>query len=143
MSADTAPPLLALRGISRRFPGVIANDDISLTVHSGDILGLLGENGAGKSTLMKILAGLLVPDAGQIHWKGKPVAIQSPAVARQIGIGMVHQHFALFEGMTVAENVALSVPGMVPGRALEAKLVKVAEDYGLSLDPGQPVFTLQ
>lgn len=142
MSTDSPPPLLALRGISRRFPGVIANDDIDLTVRSGDILGLLGENGAGKSTLMKILAGLLVPDDGQILWKGQPVAIQSPAVARQIGIGMVHQHFALFEGMTVAENVALSLPGAVPGKALEAKLAAVTDAYGLSLDPGQPVFTL-
>lgn len=135
-------PLLQLVGITRRFPGVLANDDIDFAITPGEIHALLGENGAGKSTLMKIIAGLLAPDEGEIRWRGRPVTIRSPIAARDLGIGMVHQHFALFEGLSVAENIALSLPKAVPGTALTGRLNAVAEQYGLKLDPDAHVFEL-
>ncbi|MDP6709705.1 MAG: ATP-binding cassette domain-containing protein, partial [Alphaproteobacteria bacterium] len=94
-------PLLALDGITKSFPGILANDDISLVVRPGEIHALLGENGAGKSTLVKIIYGVLAADAGQVRWQSRQVTIASPAAARALGIGMVFQHFSLFEAMTV------------------------------------------
>ncbi|MEM7443040.1 MAG: ABC transporter ATP-binding protein [Pseudomonadota bacterium] len=135
-------PLLDLKGITRRFPGVLANDHVDFSITPGEIHALLGENGAGKSTLMKIIAGLLAPDEGEIRWQGQPVTIRSPIAARDLGIGMVHQHFALFEGLSVAENIALSLPKAVPGAALTKRLNAVAEQYGLELDPDTHVFSL-
>ena len=111
-SPDT--PALRLTGITKRFPGVLANDDISFDVRRGEILGLLGENGAGKTTLMKIIYGLYEPDAGRIEVNGNPVTVRSPHHAVELGIGMVHQHFMLVPNMTVAENVALA-PSFLPG----------------------------
>jgi len=102
-------PLLRLDGIVKRFPGTLANDHVGLTVEPGEIHALLGENGAGKSTLVKIIYGILQPDAGSIHWQGQRIAIASPAHARRLGIGMVFQHFSLFEALTVAENIALGL----------------------------------
>src|SRR3954468_19375589 len=100
---------LELRGITKRFPGVIANDDVNLTVHGGEVLALLGENGAGKSTLMNILYGLYHADEGEILIDGQPVHFTSPRDAIAAGIGMVHQHFMLVPVFTVAENVVLGV----------------------------------
>src|SRR4051812_28591836 len=96
---------LALHGISKRYSSVVANDRIDLSVAPGEIHALLGENGAGKSTLMKIVYGVTRPDAGRIDWEGRPVEIRSPAAARKLGIGMVFQHFSLFETLSVAENI--------------------------------------
>src|SRR5262245_32615447 len=107
------PPLLRLIGITKRFPGVVANDRVSLDVRRGEILGLLGENGAGKSTLMNVIFGLQHPDEGTIEVDGVVVRIRSPRDALELGIGMVHQHFMLVPDMTVAENVALTLH---PGR---------------------------
>ncbi len=104
-----APPRLQLTGIRKAYPGVLANDDVDLTVGQGEIHALLGENGAGKSTLVKIIYGVLAPDAGQISWEGRPVTIASPHAARHLGIGMVFQHFSLFEALSVLENVALGL----------------------------------
>src|SRR5512146_811374 len=101
---------LELRGISKRFPGVLANDHVDFDVKSGEVHALLGENGAGKSTLMKILYGLYRPDEGEILLNGKPVTIDSPTDAIHLGIGMIHQHFMLVQTLTVAENVALGLP---------------------------------
>lgn len=105
-----APPVVEVRGIVKRFGALAANDRVDLAVHAVEIHALLGENGAGKSTLVKILYGVLQPDAGEILWHGRPTRLGGPAAARVLGIGMVFQHFSLFESLTVAENVALALP---------------------------------
>lgn len=133
---------LQLNGISKRFPGVLANDHVDLTVAPGEIHALLGENGAGKSTLVKIIYGVLKADAGEIVWNGAPVAIASPRAARHLGIGMVFQHFSLFEAMTVLENIALGMDGAVARGDLEAQVRQVLDAYSLALDPHREVHTL-
>jgi general nucleoside transport system ATP-binding protein len=131
-------PALRLEGITKRFPGVLANDDVSIEVRRGEILGLLGENGAGKTTLMKIVYGLYQPDEGRIFVNGREAYIRSPQHAVELGIGMVHQHFMLVPDMTVAENVAMA-PSRVPGLArlsqVEAKLEELCRTFGLEVDP--------
>jgi ABC-type uncharacterized transport system ATPase subunit len=104
-----AAPRLVLRGITKRYPSVLANDAVDLCVSVGEIHAVMGENGAGKSTLMKIVYGVTRPDSGSIEWEGRPTVIDSPAAARHLGIGMVFQHFALFETLSVAENIALAL----------------------------------
>lgn len=104
-----APPRLQLVGITKRYPAVVANDKVSLTVQPGEVHALLGENGAGKSTLMKIIYGTVKPDEGQVLFNGKPVHIRNPQEARALGIAMVFQHFSLFDTLTVAENVWLGL----------------------------------
>ena len=108
-SSSGPAPRLILQGISKRYGDVIANEGVDLSVAAGEIHALLGENGAGKSTLMKIVYGVTEPDAGSIEWEGAAVTIRSPAQARRLGIGMVFQHFALFETLTVAENISLAL----------------------------------
>src|SRR5947208_17071341 len=110
-TAGAVTPRIELRGITKIYPSVVANRDVSLTALPGEIHAVLGENGAGKSTLMKIIYGVVKPDAGEIWWEGKPVVVASPARARALGIGMVFQHFSLFETLTVVDNVALALPG--------------------------------
>ncbi len=139
--SDT-PPRLALRGITKRFPGVLANDDISLSVKPGEIHALLGENGAGKSTLVKMIYGTMQPDAGEIAWNGERVTVTSPKAARRLGIGMVFQHFSLFEALTVFENIALGLDAKVPARELEGRIRDVMQQYGLKLDPQRVVADL-
>jgi ABC-type uncharacterized transport system ATPase subunit len=136
------PPRLSLRGISKRFPGVLANDNISFDVLPGEIHALLGENGAGKSTLVKMIYGIMQPDAGEIRWNGEPIAVHNPRAARKLGIGMVFQHFSLFEAMTVLENIALGMDAKIPARDLEARIHEVMAQYGLKLDPHRVVSTL-
>ena len=133
---------LALRAISKAFPGTVANDDISLTLMPGEIHALLGENGAGKSTLVKIVYGALRADSGTMSWDGAEVTVGSPAQARRLGIGMVFQHFSLFDSLTVAENIALGIDERVPIRDLTARIGEVSAHYGLALDPGRHVHTL-
>ncbi|HEY8136109.1 MAG TPA: ABC transporter ATP-binding protein [Candidatus Limnocylindrales bacterium] len=132
---------LELRGITKRFPGVLANDDISLRVGDGEILGLLGENGAGKTTLMNILYGLYQPDAGAILIDDKPVRFSGPGDAIAAGIGMVHQHFMLVPVFTVAENVMLGVEstktvlGMLDLAAVRQRIREISERHNLRVDP--------
>ena len=137
---------LELRGLVKRFPGVLANDHVNLEVCSGEIHALLGENGAGKSTLMKQLYGLATPDAGEILIDGVPRVIASPADALRLGIGMVHQHFMLAAALTVAENVALGLPsGRGPLTDLETvkgRIGELAKRYGLEVDPDAFVWQL-
>jgi simple sugar transport system ATP-binding protein len=134
-------PLVALRGISKRYGDLLANDGVDLEVAPGEIHALLGENGAGKSTLVKILYGAIQPSAGEILWQGRAVSITSPVEARRLGIGMVFQHFSLFEALTVGENVAVALPDLSL-RDVRARLSQVGETYGLALDPRRPVWSL-
>ena len=135
-------PRLELRGVTKRFPGVLANDNVSLVVRPGEIHALLGENGAGKSTLVKMIYGVLHPDSGDILWDGAPTPIDNPRSARKLGIGMVFQHFSLFEALTVLENIALGVDAKIAQNQLEAEIRRVLDLYGLKLDPRRIVSTL-
>jgi simple sugar transport system ATP-binding protein len=137
-----AKPRLELRGVTKRFPGVLANDNVNLKVKPGEIHALLGENGAGKSTLVKMIYGVLAPDAGEILWNGDPVQVTSPRAARRLGVGMVFQHFSLFEALTVLENIALGLDAKFSQRELEAEIRRVLDLYGLKLDPRRIVTTL-
>lgn len=135
-------PRLELRGICKSYPGVIANDNISLSVLPGEIHAVLGENGAGKSTLMKIIYGASPADQGEIICDGEVVGEHGPAISRQLGIEMVYQHFALFESITVVENIALSMPGKFELKDLAKKVRGVSEKYGLPIDPTRMVISL-
>lgn len=136
------PYRLELTGITKRFPGVLANDNVTFAVKPGEIHALLGENGAGKSTLVKMIYGIMQPDAGEIRWDGTPVVMANPKAARKAGIGMVFQHFSLFEALTVLENIALGMDAKIPSRELEARIRAVMTTYGLLLDPHRTVATL-
>ncbi|MBI3561520.1 MAG: ABC transporter ATP-binding protein [Gammaproteobacteria bacterium] len=135
-------PRLALTDISKRYPGVVANDGISLKVFPGEIHALLGENGAGKSTLMKIVYGVTKPDAGTILWENRYQNINSPAEARRLGIGMVFQHFSLFETLTVAENIALALDRRIKPVLLAEQIRDVSVRYGLPIDPRRLVHSM-
>jgi ABC-type uncharacterized transport system ATPase subunit len=135
-------PRLALSGIRKVYPSVVANDGIDLAVMPGEIHAVLGENGAGKSTLMKVIYGVVRPDAGEIRWEGRPVEIPNPHAARSLGIGMVFQHFSLFETLTVAENVALALDDARDLAALSRRIEEVSTRYGLPLDPRRLVHSL-
>jgi ABC-type uncharacterized transport system ATPase subunit len=134
-SSSVAAPRLAMRGIVKRYPTTVANDGVDLTVRVGEIHALIGENGAGKSTLMKIAYGVTRPDEGTLEWEGREVGIASPAEARRLGIGMVFQHFALFETLTVAENIALALDQNVKAAELAKRIREVSARYGLPVDP--------
>ncbi|WP_268797931.1 ABC transporter ATP-binding protein [Pseudomonas huanghezhanensis] len=143
MSNPITPARLQLRQITKRYPGCVANDGIDLTIQPGEIHALLGENGAGKSTLMKIIYGVVQPDAGHIIWQGEPRTMRNPAQARELGIGMVFQHFSLFETLTVAQNIALAM-GASAGtpKQLEPKIREVSQRYGMALEPQRLVHSL-
>jgi simple sugar transport system ATP-binding protein len=133
---------LELNGITKVYPSVIANEDVSLSVKRGEIHAVLGENGAGKSTLMKMIYGVTHPDAGQMKWEGEPVHVENPAHARSLGIGMVFQHFSLFETLNVVENVALALPGNPDLGELASQIIEVSNRYGLPVDPQRLVHAL-
>ena len=144
-SAPTPAPMLEMRGITKRFPGVVANDGVDLSVLPGQVHTLLGENGAGKSTLMKILYGLYQPDEGTVHLHGEQVTITSPTDAIRQGIGMIHQHFMLVPTLTVAENVALGLggrKGLSDMNPVKARLAEVSDRYGLHVDPDAKIWQL-
>jgi general nucleoside transport system ATP-binding protein len=131
------PPLVVLEGITKRFPGVLANDRVDLTLEEGQIHALVGENGAGKSTLMRVLYGLYPPDDGRIVVRGEPVRIPTPRAAIALGIGMVHQHFVLVDRFTVTENIILGAEGglLLDLDSAEAKVEELARSYGFRVDP--------
>ena len=126
---------LRLEGISKSYPGVLANSGISLTVRPGEIHAVLGENGAGKSTLMKIIYGAVRPDAGTVAMDGQLVTVRNPHEARALGISMVFQHFSLFDTLTVAENVWLGLDKHLSLAEVSARIVQTTQAYGLQLDP--------
>jgi general nucleoside transport system ATP-binding protein len=134
--------LLEVRGVTKTFPGVIANDNVSFDVAPGEIHALLGENGAGKSTLVQMIYGVLHPEEGVMHLFGEPYAPARPGDARSAGIGLVFQHFSLFEALTVAQNVALGMPASDVGGDLDERIAEVSRSYGLALDPRRLVGTL-
>src|ERR1700754_67823 len=136
------PARIELRGITKRFASLVANDGVSFSVQPGEIHALLGENGAGKSTLVKSIYGLLQPDSGEMLWNGRAVRPTNPQEARRLGIGMVFQHFSLFEALTVAENIALGLESPPERRVLAKRIREVSEAYGLPLDPHREIHTL-
>jgi ABC-type uncharacterized transport system ATPase subunit len=129
-------------GITKRYPSVVANDQVDLTVQPGQIHAVLGENGAGKSTLMKIIYGSVKPDTGRVLWNGEPVHIRNPQEARALGISMVFQHFSLFDTLTVAENVWLGLDKSLSLAEVTQRITRTAAEYGLDIDPSRPVHTL-
>ena len=131
--------LLTLTGLTKAYPGVIANSDVSFAIAPGEIHALLGENGAGKSTLVKMIYGLVRPDRGRMLLNGTPYAPQEPRAARAAGVGMVFQHFSLFEALSVAENVALGMEKPPKLGELAGRIKQVSQAYGLPLDPARQV----
>ena len=134
--------LLQVKNISKKFGDFYANDTLNLAIESGKVHALLGENGAGKSTLVKMMYGALQPTSGTIYWQGLPVSIASPAHARELGIGMVFQHFSLFEALTVAENISLALPVHLRQGDLSQRIADLSQDYGLPLNPAALVADL-
>ncbi len=131
-------PVLEARGITKRFPGVVANDGVTISVDAGEVLAIVGENGAGKSTLMNVLYGLYQPDEGEILLRGRPTRFRTPQDAILAGVGMVHQHFMLIPPLTVAENVVLGYEGsafLFDRSAATSEVARVAREYGFALDP--------
>ncbi|SEK54707.1 nucleoside ABC transporter ATP-binding protein [Roseateles sp. YR242] len=135
-------PRLELRRISKSYPGVKANDDVSLQVAPGEIHAVLGENGAGKSTLMKIIVGAVQADAGELLWDGQARQIRHPAQARALGVSMVYQHFSLFDSLSAAQNIWLGLDRSVSLDTVRARVRQLAAQYGLPLDPERPVHSL-
>ena len=131
--------LLAIKGLTKGYPGVIANDDVSFDIAHGEVHALLGENGAGKSTLVKMIYGLVKPDAGTMVLNGSPYAPAEPRIARSLGVAMVFQHFSLFEALNVAENIALGMEDPPPMNRLASRIRDVSQEYGLPLDPDRLV----
>ena len=142
VAASDTKPRLVLTGITKRYPSIVANDNISLSVRPGEIHAVLGENGAGKSTLMKIIYGVTRPDAGTLMWDGQYETISAPSQARRMGIGMVFQHFSLFETLTVWENISLALDARVAPSTLAAQIVEVSTKYGLPIDPYRLVHSM-
>ena len=144
-TATQLETLLSAQGITKRFPGVVANDQVSFTLRAGEVHALLGENGAGKTTLISMLYGLYPPDEGELLRLGRPVRFRAPKDAIAEGIGLVAQHFMLVERHTVAENIALGLPGTPffrPTRRLKAKLRELGQRYGLGVDPDAHIYEL-
>src|SRR5690554_4172840 len=142
MEPDSTPARLALRGITKQYPTVVANDNVDLTVMPGEIHAILGENGAGKSTLMKIIYGVTRPDAGRIVWNGDDVRIANPAAARQVSIGMVKQNSSLCDTLAVACSMSLELPAGHSIAELEQRIAQKAAQYGLDIEPQRHVHTL-
>ena len=134
--------LLSITDITKAYPGVVANDAVSFDIGQGEVHALLGENGAGKSTLVKIIYGLVKPDKGELIFDGVPFAPAEPRLARAAGIGMVFQHFSLFDALTVAENIALGMENPPAQRDLAGQISSVSQTYGLPLDPARTVGSL-
>jgi len=139
--SNTAP-LVQVENVTKRFGAFTANDSINLELRAGEIHALLGENGAGKSTLVKMLYGLLAPTSGRILWNGTPVSLANPEEARALGIGMVFQHFSLFDNLSVADNIALVLPKSAKLDTVPALIADIGKRYGIALQPNRLVWSL-
>jgi len=141
---ESTPPRLTLKNITKEYPGCLANDNISMSLENGEIHALLGENGAGKSTLVKAIYGVVAPNAGELIWEGSSVKISNPANARDLGIGMVFQHFSLFETLSVSQNIelCLSKEQLASIPDLPQRISQLSEQYGLNVDPDKYVHSL-
>ncbi len=136
-------PAIELQGLTKAFGSIVANQDIDLTVFSGEILALLGENGSGKTTLMNMLSGIYRPDAGHIRVNGKEVHIRSPHDAIALGIGMIHQHFKLVDVLSVQENIVLGTTGHYANRKqLNREISDLCDRFGLHIDPTRKIYSL-
>ena len=136
--------LIEMRGITKHFGSVVANENVNLTVRRGEILSVLGENGSGKTSLMNMLAGIYFPDAGHIYMNGREVVIRSPKDAFALGIGMIHQHFKLVEVLTAAENIILGLPGplKLDMKKVTKEIRELADKYGFELDPDRKIYEM-
>src|SRR6202162_1705722 len=139
---SSGTPLLQTVGLTKRYGDFLANDSIDIEIWPQQIHALLGENGAGKSTLVKAIYGLIQPSEGEMRWQGEKMVLSGPSEARSRGIGMVFQHFSLFDNLTVAENVALGLDGRESFRDMSARLEEVSRVYGLPLHPKREVWQL-
>lgn len=141
---DNKTPAVALRGISKTFGTIVANDHVNLDIHRGEILALLGENGSGKTTLMNMLSGIYYPDEGRIYIDGKEVAIKSPKDAFRYGIGMIHQHFKLVDVFTATENIILGLEekGRLNRAKASARIREICDRYGFAIDPDQKIYQM-
>src|SRR6201992_973427 len=135
-------PLLQTIGLTKRYGAFLANDAVDIDIWPQQIHALLGENGAGKSTLVKTIYGLIQPSDGEMRWEGERMVLSGPSEARERGIGMVFQHFSLFDNLSVAENVALGLDGKESFKDMSARLEEVSRTYGLPLDPRREVWQL-
>ena len=133
-----------LRGVTKTFGPVVANDRVDLQIHRGEILSLLGENGSGKTTLMNMLSGIYYPDAGEILVNGKAVTIHSPKDAFDLGIGMIHQHFKLVDVLTATENIVLGLkePGRLDLKAAARRIREICDKYGFAVDPEKKIYDM-
>lgn len=140
-TSSESPAVLELHKVTKKFPGIIANDQVDFSLRRGEIHTLLGENGAGKSTLMNVISGFYPPDGGEIHMNGKVVHFSSPKQAIEMGIGMVHQHFLLVRNHTVAENIILGTrqPFKLDLKTVNRKIEELSETYGLTVDPRKKI----
>ena len=141
---QSANKAIRMRDITKTFGTVVANDKVSLDIHKGEILALLGENGSGKTTLMNILSGIYYPDTGHVMVDGREVSIRSPKDAYDLGIGMIHQHFKLVDVLTAAENIILGMPGKgkLDLKAVGSKILDICEAYGFEVDPKQKIYDM-
>ncbi len=142
MENETRTAAVSLRGITKTFGSVIANEKVDLDIYRGEILSLLGENGSGKTTLMNMIAGIYFPDEGQIFIDGKEQIIQSPKDALRLGIGMVHQHFKLIDVLSATENIILGLEGKLNVREASKKIREICEKYGFDVDPDQKIYDM-
>ena len=141
---NTNVAAVSMRGVTKRFGEVVANDKVDLDINKGEILSLLGENGSGKTTLMNMLSGLYFPDEGQIFINGEQVTIASPREAYDYGIGMIHQHFKLVDVFTAAENIVLGLdePGKLDLEKAAERIREICDTYGFDVDPYQKIYDM-
>ena len=144
MQKNFTGDMIEMRGITKRFGSVTANENVDLTVRRGEILSVLGENGSGKTSLMNMLAGIYFPDAGQIKVEGREVVIRSPKDAFALGIGMIHQHFKLVDVLTAAENIILGLPGKfcLDMKQVKKSIQELLDKYGFELDLDSKIYEM-